>query len=273
MPSPSRSPRRLLAAVLTIVALTAAACGGSASGVLDLPADEVLATAVERSGEYDTARLRIRTVTSTPQGELTMVGEGAGGAAAAVFTATMQGPAFEGGVPVEMEVRLVDGTIYQRSEVFSEALGTDAEWISIDVDAAVPGLGAIIQQARQYDPTQSLSYLQDLARVSEVGPETVNGVSTKHYTAVMTMRAAFESAAVDDATMQQYVDLTGVDLDADVPMEVWIDDQGLVRRTRVQVTTDAFSTDTTTDILEYGVTVDVTSPPADETVSLEDLQG
>lgn len=87
------------------------------------------------------------------------------------------------------------------------------------------------------------------------------------------MRDSFKAAGMDEATMQQYVDLAGIDLDADVPMEVWIDDQGLVRRTRVQVSTEVFSTGTTTDILEYGVDVDVTPPPADQTVSIDDLQG
>lgn len=272
MPNPPRSPRLLSVAVLALVALIAAGCGGSGSGVLDLPADEVLATAVERSGEYDTARMQVRTVTSTPQGEVTLVGEGVGGAQAVLFTATMEGPLFPAG-PVEMEVRLVDGTMYQRSELFTEAFDVDAEWISFDLASVMPGFEAMMQQAQQFDPTQSLSQLQDVARVSEVGPETVNGFSTKHYTAIMTLRDSFEAAGIDDATMQQYVDLAGIDLDADVPMQVWIDDQGLVRRTRVQVTTDTMSTDTTTDMLEYGVTVAVTAPPAEDTVSVEDLQG
>lgn len=272
MPNPSRSPRRLLAAVLAILALTAAGCGGASSGLLDLPAGEVLAVAVERSGDHDSFRMRVRTVTSGPQGDVTVTGEGVGNGQAALFNATTEGAALGDG-PVEIEVRLVDGTIYQRSQLFTEALGIDAEWISIDLATAVPGLEAVMQQAQQYDPSQFMSQLQDIARVSEVGSETVNGVPTKHYTAVSTIRAAFEAAGVDDATMQQYVDMTGVDLDDDVPMEVWIDEEGLVRRTTVAVTTDAFSTETITDILEYGVPVDVTAPPAADTVPLEDLQG
>lgn len=271
MQNPLTSPRRLLAAVLAIVALAAAGCAGSTSGVLDLPADEVLAVAVERSADHDTAKMRIRTVTTTPQGDMTVTGEGVGGTAVAQFTATMEGAVFGDQGPVDIEMRLVDGTMYQRSEVFREAFG--AEWISVDMTSIMPGFETMMQQAQQLDPTQALSQLRDLGRVSEVGPETVNGVSTKHYTALMTMRDSFKAAGMDEATMQQYVDMAGIDLDADVPMEVWIDDQGLVRRTRVQVSTEVFSTDTTTDILEYGVAVDVTPPPADQTVSIDDLQG
>lgn len=271
MPNPLTSPRRAVAAVLTALALAATGCAGSNAGVLDLPADEVLATAVQRSTEHTSARMRVRTVTTSPQGEVTVVGEGVGDGRAGHFTATMEGVDPDG--PVEVEMLLVDGVAYQRSEIFSQALGTTATWISFDMEAVVPGFEAITDQARQLDPTRSLEQLREVGRVSEIGPETVNGVSTKHYTAVVTMRASFEAAGVDEATMQQYVDLTGIDLDADVPMEVWIDDEGLVRRTRVQIATDAFSTDTTTDILDYGVAVDVTAPPADQTVSIEDLQG
>lgn len=64
---------------------------------------------------------------------------------------------------------------------------------------------------------------------------------------------------------------SGVDLDQPIPIEVWIDDDGLVRRYDMAMQMQGTTTTMTFEVLEYGVDVDVIAPPADVTVPFEQL--
>lgn len=286
---------RLLLTVL-LVALVAACSGGGeetptsddsaapAASATDAPAedataddepaeaaggDNVLAAAVDTSVDTS-SRFRLTTTSTTPQGDINTSGEGVSTAdGASQVTLTIEGagaqvPGQEG--PLEIETIFVDGVIYQRIPGFAEQLGTDAEWFSIDAEAQIPGIAELIEQAESADPTQSFDLLQQVADVEEVGTEEINGVSTTHYRAQARLGDLLEQGGIDPNTLG-----ASADVDQQVPIDVWLDDEGRVRQLTQDVEVEGIATTTTIEILEYGVDAEISPPPADNTADLAEL--
>ena len=145
---------------------------------------------------------------------------------------------------------------------------TGSQWLRYDLDSLGPEFASILDQAQQVDPAESLSVLRDVADVTEVGRETLEGVETTHYSGELDLRATLEASGVDPAMLEG---AAGVDLDQPVPVDVWIDEDGLVRRYETSMEVSGTTTTTTFEVLEYGVDVEITAPPADETVAFDQL--
>jgi hypothetical protein len=107
------------------------------------------------------------------------------------------------------------------------------KWVRVKADNPAFNLGAA-------DPAQLLQYLRSSSRVEKRGAATIRGVKTTHYV----------------ATARQ------------VPLDVWVDGQGLVRRLSVQLQQVSASL----DLFDFGdVSVDV--PAAADTVDLSNMLG
>lgn len=246
---------------------------GDADGEQDAVAAEddsgsVLAAAVDQSASVTSARTRFTSVFDTPQGAAEISGEGVNTADSASIEMTMSGQmavAF-GTDQLDIEVRIVDGVMYQRFPQLIEQMGADAEWLSFDLATLGPEFQEMLDAAQQTDPSQSLEVLREVAEVTEVGRETVNGTETTHYTGELDLRAAMEASGTDPAMMEG----SGVDLDQPVPVGIWIDDDGMVRRYEMSMDMEGMSSTTTFEVLEYDVDVEVTAPPADVTVAFDD---
>jgi hypothetical protein len=134
-----------------------------------------------------------------------------------------------------IEAVAADGWFYVRGgPVDSVANG---KWVRVKADGQSFNLGAA-------DPTKLLAYLRSSSNVQKVGAATIRGVATTHYV-----------AHVKAATKR-------------VPLDVWVDGGGLVRRLRV----NAQNVDASVDLFDFG-DVSVAVPPSSDTVDLSNLGG
>ena len=126
-----------------------------------------------------------------------------------------------------------------------------------------------------------------MGSVEKVGQEKIRGVSTTHYRAVMDLR---KTAAQEGTEAQKAYDkMTEQMGTGEIPVDVWLDEQGRARRFQMDMTTTvpAPATDPvaggatteekirvtmTQDIFDFGVPVEVSPPPPEKTMSFEELE-
>lgn len=135
----------------------------------------------------------------------------------------------------QIENRQIGNTLYQKyPPEFQAQLTGGKSWAKVDLDAlpqeqygpgaADPGTGA-----QSSDPTQQLAYLKSVSdSVEKVGKEEIRGVSTTHYRATVDLGKDLEQ--YDPQTRKAYKEIIK-ELDGEkLPVEVWLDNEGQVRR-------------------------------------------
>ncbi len=188
----------------------------------------------------------------------------------------------QAGMTVDMSERMVGTTIYMHSPLFSGATGKP--WIKLDLQKIGKAEGLDMSAAMSgggSDPTQMLEYLNAASdSIDRVGTEDVRGTSTTtHYHVVVDLLKianavpAAKHVAVR-RTLQREVDLIGT---RTMPIDVWIDSQGLVRREHVQLSmrpqnaTVPVGMEMTIDFFDFGAPVHVVPPPARQVADFSDL--
>ncbi len=171
----------------------------------------------------------------------------------------------------------VDSTVYYLLPV--GALAGDKRWIQLDLqnvaDASGLDFGPLVQGS-QADPTQYLLWLSALGPgITKIGEEEVRGVPTSRYRAAVDLNLLEQEAppgkeAEWAAYVQMLRDRLGL---AFIPVEVWIDEEGLIRRFNHEYGFSAEGTTAvvTTELFDFGIPVDVTAPSPDQVVTLNDL--
>jgi hypothetical protein len=134
----------------------------------------------------------------------------------------------------------------------------------------------------QTDPTKFLEYLATVSSgVEETGRETVRGVETTKYHAVIDFEKAIEQVAPEtfemlgvepDAFADELAQMQSA-IGAELPVDVWIDDDGLMRRMRMDMTIEGQTAAVDMEMYDYGVDVEVEAPPADEVGDMSSLLG
>jgi hypothetical protein len=183
-------------------------------------------------------------------------------------------PGFEKGLAMEM---ILDGsTMYMRSPILRRSMGIPTDWVSMNLDQLVPGFSELAQLAQgQNDPTSSLTYLEGITDAEEVGSEVVAGVDTTHYRGSVNLHAAYDRLPPDtesalEETIARATRLFG---DDPMPIDVWIDADGLLRRMTFSVETGArskvaFDMTMTVEIAEYGVEIELPIPAEQDVTDL-----
>jgi len=187
-----------------------------------------------------------------------------------------------------IELRMLGSMMYMRlPDVLTGAggLGQGKKWIGFDLDKTLEasGLGALDLSQQQQDPSQVLNLLRTSStEVKEAGKADVRGTETTRYTAKLDMRKAIEATADQfGLTKAQSEDLrraaetlmkqAGA---AMLPVEVFVDDAGLLRRMvmKLSMSIDGkqVSMKMLTDYFDFGVEVDVHAPPAGQVVDVTD---
>jgi len=156
-------------------------------------------------------------------------------------------------------------------------------WLKVDVAkaaaaAGIPGISSLTNNPLSGDPSQILQYLRAVSGgVKTIGSETVNGIQTTHYRGQINLdhvpdvlpAAQRASAKQAIAALEKTAGLK------QLPIDVWIDGQQLVRRTRVAfketVSGQALDAEVTSDILSYGPQPVPATPPADQVTDLSSL--
>lgn len=294
------SKRFNLAVLAVLAAVFLAACGGGSSGgeggetVATTEAasgDSVLAAAATKATTAGSSKVDFTITTQIPgqDGPVTLSGNGAFDYEnqtgqltydfSELFAATGQSL---GDDPVEV---ILDGNVfYMKFPLLSNLVPGGKPWIKFDVQKLGEEQGldlSQLQQLNQGDPSQILGYLRGSGSVEEVGPETIDGVETTHYKAVIDLdKVASQAPPELQAQVQEQIDQlkkqTGV---GELPMEVWVDGDGLPRRILYTFEAsltggeDKTSTILTMNFTDYGVDVQVEPPPADQVTDITELAG
>jgi hypothetical protein len=169
-----------------------------------------------------------------------------------------------------------DPVVYLSAPFLSSRLPGAPAWIRLDLQQASEAMGkdlnGLLAQAGQ-NPAQVLDMLRASGEVVEVGTETVNGESTTHYRATIDLAKAADQLGPDAQAMLKRLSAAGAP--TTFPVDVWIGDDGLVRRV---VLDESFSANgqsggakVTLDLSDYGTPVDVTAPPSADTLDLTGL--
>ena len=171
-------------------------------------------------------------------------------------------------------------TAYVRSPLFDLFTGTSG-WISLSMeelgaDASQLGVGGS-------DPSALLEGLRGVGGDPEVvGQEDVRGVPTTHYRASMRLSDALADVPESErdevkAALEQLGDVET----AEVPVDVWIDEDDLPRRMQMDMGAlfgavaggDDATMTMTLELFGYGDPVDIEIPPADEVTPLSETLG
>jgi hypothetical protein len=123
------------------------------------------------------------------------------------------------------------------------------------------------------DPAQTLQWLRAAGSVSDEGSQTIGGVATTHYRALVDLgRYAAAASAQQQATAARYVQLlehlTG---SATLPVDVWIDGSNLVRRIQIDLPLSIHSASldetVTMNLFDYGAQA-APPPPAGQVTDI-----
>jgi hypothetical protein len=267
--------RRLLSfIVLPVLAAVLAACGGSDTVALDPLAEAAAKTQAEGSVKVDMT-MSMKVVGPKP---LTMQGDGSGvfnnDNGSGRMTFTMRGD----GVEIELDSVFVMPVMYMRSPLFESELPDGKSWIKIDLVEAGEELGIDFETLLKYRPADQLAALEATAGdVEEVGTETVRGVETTQYRATIDLeKAATEGPEELRESMSRVAELTGM---STVPVRVWIDQEGLVRRfaqTLNQTLPNGagrMEMEMAMDLFDFGPRIHVEAPPPGEVFDATALAG
>jgi hypothetical protein len=165
------------------------------------------------------------------------------------------------GKTVTLEAIGAGESFYFRGLPFEEVAGN--KWVKIPDTSKSINLG-------QNDPSQMLEYLRATSKVEERGTDTVRGVETTHYKARVQLDKVADRVSADAAkTLEQLTQQTGI---KEVPFDVWVDDEGLVRRIVMDWHPKGGSFRMSIDLFDFG-NVDIAVPDASETVNLDELLG
>ncbi|HEX5120724.1 MAG TPA: hypothetical protein VFW65_36545 [Pseudonocardiaceae bacterium] len=178
------------------------------------------------------------------------------------------------------ETRFVDGTLYARLPgSLLAGLSHGRKWISVDLTALSQHGDGSFQQLltdSPSDPTAMLGFLRGAGgTVTKVGQDTIDGVPTTHYTVELNLDRAAQGQS--EGTQRSIHVLEQQLGSHTLPAQVWIDNQGLVRRImlheNLKGTADSarsgnVTVDVTATLSDFGAPVTITAPPADQTADL-----
>jgi hypothetical protein len=284
----------LLALVATVVvAAVAAGCGGSAQTIPQL---ESLADVSSRSKAADSFGFALELRQQMLGMEFEIVADGAFDNAGQRGRMDMDlssfaklisglGEAFggeQGDVPPELsdpdawKIELVvDGTQVFMRVPFLDSQLQGKQWVGGDLKELALGQGQSVDlgSLAATDPRDALDALEAVTGPLEVvGREEVRGVETTHYRTTLDpakLADALESAAEGSSDLLSGFTqaMAQVDLSA-VPIEVWVDDEGLLRKYLIDLELEqggqSLSTSVGLELFDYGEPVSVDVPdPAD----------
>jgi hypothetical protein len=249
-----RVTRILLAGALGASALVLAACG-SVRQELD-----PVASAATKTAQSGGVKLTMSLDASGGGKSFSLVGNG-------VFddqhgTMTMTVPSL-GQATVDYLTENGDAVVYLTMPSLSGQLPGGKKWIRLDVEKAAQAAGLSLSAGSPsalQNPADALKLLEQSGTFTTVGTETIDGVSTTHYHVTIDLQKAAAAAGASDAVKQ----LLQQGAPTDFPVDVWIDDSGYLRQVKESYSGAKASTDITLQLSDYGTSVDVTAPPADE---------
>jgi hypothetical protein len=296
--------------IAAVCVLVAGGCGGGASSSA-IQADPIsfqeLAQSASTSADATSGRFSFDMAMTLPGAEepFSFAGEGAfdapskrasfavdmsalakmlGGFASALGGGSAGGlPDFDDPDGWKIEA-IQDGDVaYIRFPAIDGQLPEGKTWIKATKgDAHVSGFDVKeLESFTRRDPRELLDTLRSVSGdIETVGTEELRGVETTHYRAVVDPVELAKSASTGgpsatDALLGQLTTQSGID---DVPLDVWIDANGLVRKLSMEVSateqaSEAGAATISFELWDYGETVEIDLPPASQVADASALHG
>ena len=289
---------RSLLVVFAVILFGATACGSSPAGVKEDGAKErekaekpstpveTVRMAYETTAKAESSKFSSRSVISglpRQQGmprSFAITGEGVGDLRGENGQMVMRMPMIG-----EMEVRYVGSVMYQKMpESFAAQMPPGKKWVEIDYEKMMQkeygSSFSEMQEGMQGVPSDQLAYLRGVSdSVEELGTEEIRGVATTHYRADVDLDKA---APENPEARRAYEEMMASMRTQEIPTEVWIDDEGRVRRYEMTMpvappegTAPAEQGDPTmvmtAEYYDFGTPVRVEAPPKDRTIPLDKL--
>jgi hypothetical protein len=183
-------------------------------------------------------------------------------------------PAASGDVKILYLQESGDPVMYVQIPSLSSQIPGGKSWIRLNLEKVgkVMGfdLGAALGPTGQ-NPAEVLDMLRASGPLEEVGKETLDGTETTRYKGTLDLDAVAKLKGISEATVRR---LKASGMPTQLPVEVWIGNDGLVRQVRLlEVPTSGKPTSTSVTIgfTDYGTDVSVTAPPSDEVLDLTAL--
>ncbi len=131
-------------------------------------------------------------------------------------------------------------------------------------------------------PEEVLAPLRDAnATIVTVGTETVRGMETTHYRAEVEFKAWYEALAADERTAfdAEFDDFAPGEMQAVVPIELWITEDGRVAKLFYDISDPALMADSdglasatiTIEVYDFGADLGIVPPPADKILSEDEI--
>jgi hypothetical protein len=257
---------RRLAPLLLALSIALAGCGGGKSKQ---------AAPKPVSGELIAAAAAKSTQAGSVEADFKISGPGVKGSGSGVFNT---GPSRSGQLSMKVSVRgmevpvdtvITGNVLYMRSSVFSQlGMSQGKQWVKVDLGLLAQQGGADLSSLATTSPTpaSALSYLRGSGKVREVGRESIDGAVTTHYKVTVDLE---EAVARSDATTQEalrrLIQESGM---KKLPVDVWIDGKGYVRKVQYAQRAAGKDVKVTMNLHDYGKPVTVKPPPVDSVVDL-----
>jgi hypothetical protein len=268
-----RRVRRALGAIAVVMAL--AACGSSGGGAQSAAPVIRAADVTAKASGYRIAGSG--TMSGGPTGTIRMSMSGVFDRRKRLgkITTVVQTAGQRVSVP-EIASRF---TIYMSTSALPNlgSLTGGKPWVKLNMARAM-GAGGLSSMPTATDPTQFVDYLRAVsASTTKVGTDTVRGVQTTHYRAVVDLDRypQLVPPAQRPAVASSLKNLKAALGGHTMPLDVWIDGSHLVRRVGIHfgecVSGARFQFNMNVDLFDYGTEPRVTIPPANQTYDLTPL--
>ena len=269
--------RRIVSFVAVLLASSTPLACGAGDTASDLLTPEDVAAAAARTADIETYRASFEGTMEV--GGTTVEMSGGGEFVAKGKHARMTMSYSGAGAGFEMEAVMIWPVFYMRfpAELGSQ-LPAGKEWVKFDMQKLGKELGIdlndFMRQANQWDPVQVFAYLQKVADLETVGTEEIRGIETTHFRGAVDLHRVAEAYPELKDSIEAMIELTG---DDPMPMEVWVSADGLMRRAKQTYVSMQSPGVPPVDMMmqmefyDFGVAVDVTEPPADKVIPLQQL--
>ncbi|WP_406320899.1 hypothetical protein [Streptomyces sp. NBC_00519] len=265
-------PRRAAGAAGAALLLAAGAVGcgsgvGGSAGASASSAAQAVARAAKKTEGVTSLHYRL-SGRIPEQGRVEA--EASAGTRPAVARLTMS--TLGGDHPTVAELRLVDGVLYQSQTENGVAQQVHGRhWAGFGRSAEFTAAGGLrmdvggLREQVGRNPARDAALLAASDDVRRAGTETVDGVTTTHYTGTAGLDDLRASLKGEEKRGLDQYDRMGVD---ELTLDVWIDGHDRVRRLRTQGFGTHGELDLTVTFLDFGKSVTVRAPARDDTVDL-----
>ena len=169
-----------------------------------------------------------------------------------------------------MQMRSIGDTAWIKWSLLDMLTGSEGKWLEMEVDDADFTSGGT-------SPADLVDILNSLAgEITIIGTDTIAGVPTTHYSITADFNSLSDMMGTDTADFAEYAELL-----ENVPVEIWVDAEGRLRRLEMSLEpdtftlllgpTDSFGMSIWYEINAYGDDVVIVGPPAEDVISGDSL--